>query len=294
MKLVRVGSRESALAVRQAMIVMDAVTACDPSVRTRLVTMTTTGDKRQDRPIEEIGGKGVFVKELEQALLDGEVDLCVHSLKDMAGEIDPRIPIRAMSVREDPRDVLVLPLGARELDPALPVGCSSLRRRVQLQELYPGCRVEPVRGNVLTRLDKLDSGQYGALVLAAAGLIRLGLENRISRRFSPVEMLPACGQGILAVQGRAGEPLDFLEGFHSADSWDAALAERAFTRALEGGCTSPVTAYAEVHGERICITGYAVDAAGNMLPGAIRGDRARAGELGEMLANNLRREAQGG
>lgn len=195
MKTIRVGSRESRLAVVQSELVMDAIRAAHPEVGLELVTMKTTGDKILDRTLDKVGGKGLFVKELDAALLDGRVDLTVHSCKDLPMEEDPRIPLAGFSRREDPRDVLVLPQGAEELDPSRPIGCASARRAVQLRALFPGVAVAPVRGNVLTRLRKLDEGQFSALVLAAAGLKRLGLEERITRYFTVEELLPAAGQG---------------------------------------------------------------------------------------------------
>ena len=163
MKTIRVGSRESRLAVVQSELVMDAIRAAHPEVGLELVTMKTTGDKILDRTLDKVGGKGLFVKELDAALLDGRVDLTVHSCKDLPMEEDPRIPLAGFSRREDPRDVLVLPQGAEELDPSRPIGCASARRAVQLRALFPGVAVAPVRGNVLTRLRKLDEGQFSAL-----------------------------------------------------------------------------------------------------------------------------------
>ena len=222
MKTIRVGSRESRLAVVQSELVMDAIRAAHPEVGLELVTMKTTGDKILDRTLDKVGGKGLFVKELDAALLDGRVDLTVHSCKDLPMEEDPRIPLAGFSRREDPRDVLVLPQGAEELDPSRPIGCASARRAVQLRALFPGVAVAPVRGNVLTRLRKLDEGQFSALVLAAAGLKRLGLEERITRYFTVEELLPAAGQGILALQTRAGEELSCLDGVLDADGTDCA------------------------------------------------------------------------
>ena len=246
MKTIRVGSRDSALAVAQARLFMDAVSRSCPGLSLELVTMKTTGDRILDRTLDQIGGKGLFVKELDAALRSGRVDLTVHSCKDLPMEEDPELPLVAFSRREDPRDVLVLPQGAAELDPGRPIGCASRRRALQLEKLYPGMAVQPVRGNVHTRLRKLDEGGYSALILAAAGLKRLGLEGRIARYFDPGEMLPAAGQGVLAVQGRAGEDFDFLAAFHDQDAGHCVAAERAFVRALEGGCSSPVAAHAAI------------------------------------------------
>lgn len=279
-----VGSRESALAVIQSELVIAAIRAQDPSVEVELVTMKTTGDKILDRTLDKVGGKGLFVKELDAALLEGRVDLTVHSCKDLPMETDPRLPLVAFSRREDPRDALVLPVGAAEPDFSRPIGCASQRRALQLRSLYPGAEVAPVRGNVQTRLRKLDAGEYGALVLAAAGLRRLGLEGRAARYFTPGEMLPAAGQGILAVQAREGEEFPCLAGFHDPDTADCAAAERAFVRGLDGGCSSPVAAHAVLDGENIVLTG--MDEAGRR--DMISGPRSRAAALGGELAQRMR------
>ena len=176
-----VGSRESRLAVIQSRIVMEYIQRNNPGMQVDLLTMKTTGDKILDRTLDQVGGKGLFVKELDKALLEGRSDLSVHSLKDMPMELPQELPILAFSKREDPRDVLVLPEGREKMDESLPIGCSSRRRVLQLQELFPDRRFEPVRGNLQTRLRKLEEGKYGALILAAAGLKRLGLEQRIHR-----------------------------------------------------------------------------------------------------------------
>ena len=175
----RAGSRESRLAVVQTELIGEAIRALHPGTRIGLVTMKTTGDKILDRTLDKVGGKGLFVKELDAALLDGRIDFAVHSCKDLPMELSPGLRLGAFSRREDPRDVLILPEGAEELDPSKPIGCASARRALQLKALFPGQPVAPVRGNVLTRLQKLDRGEYAALVLAAAGVKRLGLEGRI-------------------------------------------------------------------------------------------------------------------
>lgn len=291
MKQIRVGSRESRLAVIQSEIVMDYLREKCPDAQVSLVTMKTTGDKILDRTLDKVGGKGLFVKELDRALLDGRSDLSVHSLKDMPMETPEELPIAAFSRREDPRDVLVLPEGAKELDLSRPIGCSSLRRILQLRELFPQARFESVRGNVITRLQKLDAGQYGALVLAAAGLLRLGLENRISRYFTTEEMLPAAGQGILAVQGRAGEDYSYLADFEDSDSRTAALGERAFVRHLNGGCSSPVAAYGQVRDGKLALTGlYYNETTKKWKKGSIEGPAWAAGTLGISLAERLKEE----
>ena len=275
MKTIRVGSRESRLAVVQSELVMDAIRAAHPEGGLELVTMKTTGDKILDRTLDKVGGKGLFVKELDAALLDGRVDLTVHSCKDLPME-------------EDPRDVLVLPQGAEELDPSRPIGCASARRAVQLRALFPGVAVAPVRGNVLTRLRKLDEGQFSALVLAAAGLKRLGLEERITRYFTVEELLPAAGQGILALQTRAGEELSCLDGVLDADGTDCARTERAFVRALDGGCSAPTAAHARLEGDTVTIDGLYVTDAGEVRRGRLSGPRAQGEALGEALARRLK------
>ena len=290
MKKLIVGSRESRLAVIQSELAIQAIRACQPELEVELLTMKTTGDKILDRTLDQVGGKGLFVKELDTALLAGRVDLTVHSSKDLPMETDPRLPLVAFSRRADPRDALVLPAGAKELDPAKPIGCSSLRRQLQLKALFPQMKTAPVRGNVLTRLEKLDRGEYAALVLAAAGLQRLGLAGRVSRYFSVEEMLPAAGQGILAVQARADFDPACLREFHDPDSRDCLLAERAFVRALDGGCSSPVAAYATVDGEALTLTGLYVDANGEACRQTISGPREQGERLGAALAQDMRGE----
>lgn len=258
MKIIRVGSRASRLAVIQAEIVMDAIRKHHPELQLELVTMTTTGDQILDRTLDQIGGKGLFVKELDRALLAGKVDLTVHSMKDLPTELNPALPIVAVSKRAQPYDALVLPEGANEQDLTKPIGCASARRRIQLQKLFPGTEVRPIRGNLQTRLAKLDAGEYGALVLAQAGLTRLGLEHRIFRLFESEEILPSACQGILAVQARAGEDVSCLAEFHDEDAMCCARAERAFISALDGGCSAPVAAFAQKTGDSIRLTGLYV------------------------------------
>ena len=188
-RTIRVGSRESKLAVIQSEIIMEQIAQAHPEIELELITIKTTGDKILDRPLDKIGGKGLFVKELDLALMEGRIDLSIHSLKDMPMEQPEGLPILAYSKREDPRDVLVLPEGVQEMEPTKPIGSSSPRRRMQLAALFPGKEVRSIRGNIQTRLSKLEK-EYGALVLAWAGLYRLGLENRASRIFSTEEMIP--------------------------------------------------------------------------------------------------------
>lgn len=287
-RIIRIGSRESVLAVAQAQLLIDYMKENCEQIEPELVTMKTTGDRILDRTLDQVGGKGLFVKELEAALRDRRIDLCVHSLKDVPMDVPQDLPIIGCSAREDVRDVLVLPQGVTAWDHSRPVGTSSKRRAQQLETLYPDINCAPVRGNVQTRLKKLDQGDYGALILAAAGLKRLGLEARISRYFEPEELLPAGGQGILAVQGRAGEDYRFLDGFFDADSMVAAEAERAFLRELDGGCTSPVAAYARVNGQQLILEGYCDTYDGSYARERASGSRTQAQQTGIGLARYMR------
>lgn len=285
---IRIGSRDSKLAVLQSRIVMESIARSLPQARLELVTLKTAGDKILDKPLAAIGGKGLFVRELDQALREGRVDFTVHSLKDIPLETPEDLPLVAFSRREDPRDVLVLPEGVTELDPGKPIGSASRRRQLQLKALFPNMEVQSVRGNVLTRLEKLDAGEYSALVLAAAGLKRLGLEGRISRYFSSEELLPAAGQGILVVQTRLGTDTRCLAGVHDARAAHCALAERAFVRTLDGGCSAPVAAYAVVEGEGLTLTGLYVSPDETVIrKGSLVGPADQAADLGIRLAHRL-------
>jgi len=244
-KKVRIGSRRSRLAVIQTEELVSYIRQWCPDMEPEIVKIETTGDRRLDVTLDKIGGKGLFVKEIDRALLAGGIELAVHSLKDMPMEESGELPIVAFSQREDARDVLVLPEGVKVWRGRGVIGCSSFRRRIQAKRVFPQAEFKMIRGNVTTRLEKLDRGEYDALILAAAGLKRLGLEERISRYFSTEEILPAAGQGILAVQGRAGKDYRFLQGFGCPETSVAACTERAFMRCLGGGCSSPVAAYAE-------------------------------------------------
>lgn len=293
---IRIGSRESRLAVIQTELIMSLIRAAHPELKLELVTMKTTGDMILDRSLDKVGGKGLFVKELDQALRDGRIDIAVHSLKDMPMDTPEDLPLLAFSEREDPRDALVLPAGIEGSVTAdipgiaeKPIGSSSARRNLQLRRLYDGVPTAGVRGNVLTRLSKLDRGDYCALVLASAGLKRLGLEHRISRVFDPKEMIPAAGQGIIAVQGRADEDYDFLRCMNDADSEAEALAERAFVKALDGGCSSPIAAFAKVKGGDISLTGlYYMEDRDDYITGEITGRREDGEALGRELARRLK------
>lgn len=287
MKII-IGSRESQLALIQSKIVIDAIKSYDSSITTDLVTMKTAGDKILDKALDKVGGKGLFIKELEQALLDRKVDLTVHSLKDVTMEELSEIPILAFSKREDPRDALILPNGISSLDFSKPIGCSSRRRILQLKKIYPQANFEIIRGNIQTRLKKLDSGYFSATVLACAGLKRLGLENRISRIFEPDEILPAAGQGILVVQGRKNFDVTPLKKFNDELSRIIAIAERSFVRHLDGGCTSPTAAYAELFGNTIKLTGFYGDNLGHCLKACVKGSLDEAEKLGKVLATQIK------
>jgi len=287
-KVIKIGSRDSALAIKQAEIVIASAKAENPSFEYEIVLIKTTGDKILDRQLDTIGGKGLFIKELEQALYDGSIDIAVHSYKDMPHEETPGLPIVALSRRDSPYDALILPEGAAEIDNTKPIGSSSKRRTIQFSKLYPGIETKPIRGNVLTRLSKLDNGDYSALILAQAGLNRLNLQNRISHIFTVDEIIPSASQGILAVQGRQGEDYAYLSSFHNRDSEIASKAERQYIKTLDGGCTAPIAAYAELDGCELMLTGMYVDAYGNIEIGKISGNADKAEFLGEGLAKQLK------
>jgi hydroxymethylbilane synthase len=310
--VIRIGSRESALAIAQTRIVMDAIARTHPELKLELITMKTLGDLKPDLALEtankETGesGKAFFTGALEEALANNEIDLCVHSLKDMAANITADLPIAAMAKRGDPRDCLILPRnetfeGFESLNrnyadqhnatAPLSAGCSSLRRQIQLRALAPDLKFSPIRGNVPTRIAKLDNGQYSLLVLAAAGLERIGLLPRAAYTFSIEEMIPAAGQGVLAVQGRRDEDYSFLEDVNDLVTAEEAFAERAFIRASGGGCGSPAAAYAKIAGNEIRI--IALLASHNEDPSAtgdkffrdeISGPRKEGQKLAEQLA----------
>lgn len=291
--MIRVGSRESLLAVRQSELIMEQICQANPGVRTELVTMKTTGDKILDQALNQIGGKGLFVKELDRALLDGRIDISVHSLKDMPMEIPEKLPVLAWSCREDKRDVLILRKGLSRLPEKPVIGTGSSRRIIQAAKLYPEAEFKGIRGNIHTRLRKLDAGEYDALILAAAGIRRMGLEDRISRFFSVEEMIPAAGQGTLAVQGRGEAMRPFLEKINSRESEIMAEAERSFVRTLDGGCSSPVAACASVEKDTLVLRGlYYNEAEKRAVTGTMRGEIEKAGELGYLLAVKLKTQGK--
>lgn len=288
-RIVRIGSRDSKLAVMQTELIIHAVTKYHPEIQFELVTMKTTGDVILNQTLDKIGGKGLFVKELDMALSEGRIDCCVHSLKDMPMDENPEFPITALPKRGDPRDVLVLPQTQHFGDITAQIGSSSFRRQIQLKKLFPSCHCLPVRGNIITRLQKLDRGEFSSLVLAGAGLQRVGLSERISRYFSTDEMIPAAGQGILAVQSRKNEDVSFLSCIHNKESEYAALAERAFVRTLDGGCSSPIAAYAQIHGTELKLTGlYAKEHQWEYVIDSVTGNTENAAQLGEQLAQTMK------
>ena len=297
MPLLKIATRQSPLALWQAQHIRDRLQALDPTLRVELVTFVTQGDRILDTPLAKIGGKGLFVKELERALLDGEADLAVHSLKDVPMTLPDGLELPVICEREDPRDAWVSNRFAR-LD-ALPVGAvvgtSSLRRRCQLLALRPDVEVRDLRGNVGTRLGRLDAGEYDAIVLAAAGLLRLGQGARIAE-FLPVDrLLPAVGQGALALECRAGDAdtlARLLPLQHAPTQW-CVSAERAMNHALMGGCQVPIAGHATLVGEperpQLRLEGRVGAVDGSvLLQACAQGPVAQAEDIGRQVAQRLK------
>jgi hydroxymethylbilane synthase len=286
-----VGSRGSRLALRQAEIALEALRKVHPEAEFEVRTIRTTGDQAKGS-LSEIGGRGVFVIEIERALLAGEIDIAVHSLKDLPTDETPGLAIAAVLPREDPRDVLVSRRGAKlnELVHGALVGTGSPRRAVQLVAMRPDLRIADIRGNVDTRISKVESGDYDAVVLAAAGLVRLGWPDRAAQTFDPEEMLPAPGQGALAVQVRTDDPETFAAVLTAddAETRAAVTAERAFERRLGGGCHAAIAALADVWEERIRLRGLVADPAGGALfRGEIDSAETDPESAGLLLAERL-------
>ena len=290
-----IATRESRLALWQAEHVRALLQERGHTVE--LLGMTTRGDQILDRTLSKVGGKGLFVKELETALEEGRADIAVHSLKDVPMELPAGFELAGVLAREDPRDAFVSPHHASldELPPGAVVGTSSLRRTVLLRALRPDLRIEPLRGNLDTRLRKLDEGQYAAIVLAAAGLKRLGLGERIRAIFAPAQMLPAAGQGALGIEICAGRAdlRAALAPLAHRPTWLATAAERAVSRAMGGSCSMPLAAHAQWQADGVlAITAAWGDAEG---PGALvhaqaratAGDLAEAEALGQAVAAQL-------
>jgi hydroxymethylbilane synthase len=288
--IVRIATRRSALAKWQAHHVSALLTAREPGLEVQLLELMTRGDRILDVPLAEVGGKGLFVKEIEDALLRGDAQIAVHSMKDLPAAEPPGLVIAAVPLREDPRDALVshgkklseLPRGAR-------VGTASLRRSAQLQAMRPDLRIETIRGNVATRLRKIDEG-FDAVVLAHAGLRRLGLTDKVAQVFSTDEMLPAVAQGALAIEARQddAETMRRLAPLEDPTTRIQVEAERGFLRKLQGGCQVPIAGHAEVKGSLVRLRGLVANLDGTVI---IRGERsgpvADAAQVGLELAEEL-------
>jgi hydroxymethylbilane synthase len=255
-----VATRRSQLALAQARAFMKRLGELHPGLAIEELHVVTTGDKVQDRALNEIGGKGLFIKEIEEAMLEGRADVAIHSLKDVPAELAPSLAIGCVPERADPRDVIVTRTGARfsELPAGSKLGTSSLRRRVQLSASRPDLTVVPLRGNVDTRLRKVGEGEVDAIVLARAGLLRLGLADRATEILEPEVSLPAIGQGALAVEQRSDDAdvLALLAPLAHADTAVAVAAERGVMAAVEGSCQIPVAAYAVREGERMFLRAF--------------------------------------
>ena len=287
-----VGTRGSRLALRQTELVLELLRARYQELRFAVREVRTEGDRRPDEPLSRIGGQGVFVKELEAALLRGEVDLAVHSLKDVPAELADGLTLAAMPERGDPRDALIARDGATlaELLPGARVGTGSARRAVQLRALRPDLAPVEIRGNVDTRVRKVDEGDVDAVVLASAGLERLGLLARASELFPLDVMLPAVGQGALAVEARAGdaEVLELLAAIDHRETRLVCEAERSFLRRLGGGCRLPFGALAEVEGATLRARGFISDGDGaQLLRAEVSGPAVEAEDIGVRLAERL-------
>lgn len=287
-----IASRESPLAMWQALHIQSRLQALYPQTTVEILGMTTTGDQILDTPLAKVGGKGLFVKELEMALADGRADLAVHSMKDVPMNLPEGFMMAATGEREDPRDAFVSNdfASLEDLPAGSIVGTSSLRRQSQLQARLPHLQIESLRGNLQTRLRKLDEGQYAAIILAAAGLIRLGLNARIRSVISPEQSIPAVGQGALGIEINTNRPdlLAVLAPLNHADTQVCVEAERAMSRALAGSCTVPLGAFATCESDQIHITGFVASVDGKqMLIEKASGNRNQADALGKQLANQL-------
>ncbi len=288
----RIATRKSPLALWQANHVRDALVARNPALDVELLTMTTQGDKILDTPLAKVGGKGLFVKELERGILDGRADLAVHSMKDVPVEFPAGLGLGAILEREDPRDALIslefssfdsLPQGAR-------VGTSSLRRQCQLRARRPDLVVVDLRGNVNTRLAKLDQGDYDAILLAAAGVRRMGWESRITELLSPEQFLPAIGQGAIGIEMRVDDErvTPLVSALNDEQTATRVRAERALNERLQGGCQVPIAGYSEIIDDVIVLRGLVGRPDGTeLVQGVIRGKTGDAEELGQALADDL-------
>ena len=290
--VIRIATRKSPLALWQAEFVAEQLQSAHPGLRTELVRMTTRGDKLLDAPLAKVGGKGLFVKELEQGMLDGEADIAVHSMKDVPVEFPDVLHLGAILKREDPRDAFVslrystleeLPHNAR-------IGTSSLRRQCQIKERFLDCEIHNLRGNVNTRLAKLDAAEFDAIMLAAAGLIRLGFQSRITAFLSPEQSLPAIGQGAIGIECRIDDPHvnELIKVLDDDATAIRVAAERAMNRRLQGGCQVPIAGYAELDGDQLWLRGLVGSPDGQVvIRDEIKGAAAEAEQLGISLAEKL-------
>lgn len=291
-QLIRIATRQSPLALWQAEHVRQLLCAQHPDLEVTLVPMVTKGDVILDTPLAKVGGKGLFVKELELALLEQRADIAVHSMKDVPVEFPDGLGLVCICERDDPHDALIsnhydsldaLPQGAI-------VGTSSLRRQCQLRAARPDLHIKDLRGNVGTRLSKLDNGEYDAIILAAAGLRRLGLEARIRARLSVQQSLPAVGQGAIGIECRLDDARvrALLAPLNHADTADRVVAERAMNNRLQGGCQVPIGSYAELTGDQLYLRALVGAPDGSrLLQAEIRGPRTEAEQLGSALAEQL-------
>ena len=289
---VRIATRKSALALWQAEHVADLLRELPEVDAVALVPLSTRGDEILDRSLQKIVGKGVFIKELEVAMQAGEADIAVHSMKDVPAEMPDGFCLAAMLERANHADALVSPNGEQlsDLPQGALIGSSSLRRQAQLKMLRPDLRVEPLRGNVNTRLAKLDNGDYDAIILAAAGLERLGFDDRISQLFVPDQMLPAAAQGVVGIEclEEATELRAVLAQLNHATSVQTTLAERAIARVLEASCQSPVATYAVVDGDALTVSALvAMPDGSESIRDSVGGNVSDAEALGEKLAGRL-------
>lgn len=294
---ITLATRKSPLALAQARAFVQELRARHAGLTVEELLVTTSGDRIQDRPLSEVGGKGLFVKEIEEALLEGRADFAVHSLKDVPPELPDGLVIGCFPLRADPRDVVVTRSGAplAELPPGSRVGTSSLRRKLQLLDRYPDLEVLPIRGNVDTRLRKAESGEFDAVVLARAGLVRLGIADRATEVLSVESMIPAVAQGALGIEHRADDAAlsELLEPLSHRDTKIAVLAERAVLRVVEGNCQLPVAAHAVASDGALTLLGLLADPDGSRVRRAeVRGpwplSEADAVALGEELGRRLR------
>jgi len=289
---IRIATRKSPLAMWQAEHVADALRTAHPGIQVEILGMSTQGDKILDTPLAKIGGKGLFVKELEARMLEGDADIAVHSMKDVPVELPEGLHLPVIMQREDPRDAFVS--NSCDSIEALPegavVGTSSLRRQCQLADRRPDLQIKSLRGNVNTRLRKLDDGEYDAVILAAAGLIRLGFGERIRHAVDPADSLPAIGQGAVGIECRADDERvnGLLAPLHHADTASRVLAERAMNERLEGGCQVPIGGHAVLQDEELWLRGLVGTVDGSeIIRAEIRGPRADAERLGIVLAEEL-------